>query len=111
MRNIIPAFVLTATLFLVGIPMNAMPAAVPQQDTTQAMPPQQAQGDAEKASVFTGKVMEANGQLVLTDSATKTTYVLDDQEKAKPFKGKSVKVTGTLETASNTIHIANIEPA
>ena len=108
MRNIIPAFVLTATLFLVGIPMNAMPAAVPQQDTTQAQP---AQGDAEKASVFTGKVMEANGQLVLTDSATKTTYVLDDQEKAKPFKGKSVKVTGTLETASNTIHIANIEPA
>ncbi len=109
MKNILSAFVLTTTLCLVGVPMNALPTAVPQQDSTQAMPPQQAQGDAEKASVFTGKVMEAKGQLVLMDTATKTTYILDDQEKAKPFKGKAVKVTGTLESASNTIHIANIE--
>lgn len=111
MRNFISTFVLTTALCLVGVQLNAMPMAVPQQDSTQAQPPQQAQGDAAKASTFTGKVVEAKGQLVLMDSATKTTYVLDDQEKAKPFKGQTVKVTGTLETASNTIHISNIEPA
>lgn len=29
---------------------------------------------------------------------------------AKPFVGKNVKVTGTLDTATNTIHVATIEP-
>jgi hypothetical protein len=114
MRNLLSTFVLTTALLLVGAQLNAMPAAVAPQDSTQAQPPQQAQGDADRASVFTGKVMVAKGQYVLyvlMDNASKVTYVLDDQEKAKPFKGKTVKVTGTLETASNTIHISNIEPA
>jgi hypothetical protein len=111
MRTIIRIFALTTTLFLVGVNLNAATVAVPQQDSAQMQPPQQAQSDADKTSVFTGKVMEAKGQLVLMDTATKATYVLDDQEKAKPFKGKTVKVTGTLEAASNTIHISNIEPA
>ena len=109
MKKITTTFALATALFA-GVQLNALPTVAPQ-DANQAQPQQPAKGDAEKASVFTGKVMEAKGQLVLMDAATKTTYVLDDQEKAKPFKGQTVKVTGTLETASNTIHISNIEPA
>lgn len=109
MKNVFAAFALTTALLLVGVQVNAMPLAA-QQDATQSMPSQQAPADADKATVFTGKVMEAKGQFVLMDAATKTTYALDDQDKAKPFNGKTVKVTGTLETASNTIHISNIEP-
>ena len=43
------------------------------------------------------------------DPNNKTTYKLDDQEKAKQYVGKNVKVTGTLDAATNTIHVAAIE--
>ena len=38
------------------------------------------------------------------------TYHLDDQAKAKKYEGKKVRVTGTLDTQSNTIQISEIEP-
>ena len=111
MKKISSLFVLTTLIFVLGIQLNAlqMPASpVAQQDNAQ---PQQPPSDSTKATVFTGKVMKAKGQYVLMDDSTKVAYVLDDQEKAKAFNGKTVKVTGTLEGTSNTIHIANIEPA
>jgi hypothetical protein len=36
---------------------------------------------------------------------------LDDQEKAKNFEGKNVKVTGILDVATNIVHVTGIEPA
>jgi hypothetical protein len=36
---------------------------------------------------------------------------LDDQEKAKQFDGQNVKVTGTLDVATFTIHVSDIQPA
>ena len=38
------------------------------------------------------------------------TYQLDDQDKAKQFEGKQVKVNGSLDKASSTIHITDIQP-
>ena len=35
----------------------------------------------------------------------KDTYLLDDQEKAKPFGGRKVKVIGMLDTPRKTIHV------
>lgn len=64
----------------------------------------------QESLTFTGRVMKEQGQLVLKDPITKMNYQFDDQAKAKPFLGKQVKVTGTLEMKSNTIHIDNIEP-
>jgi hypothetical protein len=55
--------------------------------------------------------MQSHGQYVLLDSITKAMYALDDQDKAKQFEGKAVKVTGTLEATSKLIHVSNIEPA
>jgi hypothetical protein len=34
---------------------------------------------------------------------------LDDAQKAGPYEGKKVKVTGTVDVASNTIYIQTIE--
>jgi len=38
-------------------------------------------------------------------------YQLDDQSQAKSFEGKDVKVTGKLDSASNTIKVKSIEPS
>jgi flagellar basal body-associated protein FliL len=62
------------------------------------------------AQAFTGKIAKSGGKLVLKNSVTKSTYVLDDQDRAKQFEGKDVKVTGTLDEAANTIRVATIEP-
>lgn len=59
---------------------------------------------------FMGKIAKSGGKYVLKDSAHKMTYALDDQEKAKDFEGKSVKVTGMLDAQRNTIRVAVIEP-
>jgi hypothetical protein len=47
----------------------------------------------------------------LTDEQTGKGAYLDDEEKAKPFEGKTVKVTGILMASTNMIHVTNIEPA
>ncbi len=51
------------------------------------------------------------GKFVLYDSAKKATYQLDDQEKPKEFARQKVKVTGTYDKTTKTIHVENIEPA
>jgi hypothetical protein len=50
------------------------------------------------------------GKYVLFDGASKTVYQLDDQKKAQPFAGAKVKITGSYDTPSKTIHVANIQP-
>ncbi len=57
------------------------------------------------------KCVEMGGKFVLQDTAKKITYQLDDQEKPKEFAGQKVKVTGTYDKATNTIHVEKIEAA
>ncbi|HVN78761.1 MAG TPA: DUF5818 domain-containing protein [Terriglobia bacterium] len=64
-----------------------------------------------EADTFTGKIVKSGDMVVLVDTSSRTTYQLDDQDKAQPFVGKNVKVTGTLDVATNVIHITEIEPA
>ncbi|TAM80921.1 MAG: hypothetical protein EPN47_13635 [Acidobacteria bacterium] len=59
---------------------------------------------------FTGQIMNQDGKFTLHGEDGKT-YQLDDQEKAKGFDGKNVKVTGTLDEESMTIHVSEIEEA
>jgi hypothetical protein len=47
------------------------------------------------------------GDFVL--SSKNDVYRLDNQEKAQLFAGKKVKITGTLEAKSKTIHVVDIE--
>lgn len=77
---------------------NAQSQPSMDQQSTQSQQPQ----------VFMGKITKSKGDLVLRDDAG-TSYKLDNADQAKQFVGKSVKVTGTLDAATNTIHVTNIE--
>jgi uncharacterized protein DUF5818 len=55
--------------------------------------------------------VKMGGKFVLYDAAKKATYMLDDQEKPKEFAGQKVKVTGTYDKASKTIHVESIAAA
>ena len=52
--------------------------------------------------------VKAGGAYVLLDPATKTIYELDDQKKPAPFAEQNVKVTGTYDKATSTIHVSGI---
>jgi Protein of unknown function (DUF5818) len=59
---------------------------------------------------FTGRIEQQKGSLWLKDPVTKLNYQLDDQQRAKKFIGKAVKVKGKLDMKSNTIQVSSIEP-
>jgi hypothetical protein len=48
------------------------------------------------------------GKLVLYNAATKTIYQLDNQQEASFFKARKVKVIGTYDQATKTIHVTDI---
>lgn len=64
--------------------------------------------DSQKA--FVGSIKkDASGKFVLHTGGTD--YQLDDQGQAGKYDGKDVKVTGKLDSTSNTIQVQSIEPA
>ena len=65
---------------------------------------------AKDAKECTLKCAGMGGKFVLYTAAKKATYQLDDQEKPKEFAGQKVKVTGSYDRATKTIHVESIEP-
>jgi hypothetical protein len=82
--------------------------AVPVQSSAPATHTLQAQAQPE-VETFTGTIIKNGENFVLSDSATKTGYTLDNPKKASAFEGKKVKVTGTLDKSSHLIHVETIE--
>lgn len=72
---------------------------------------QQPGGQQAQQQTFMGKISMSQGKYVLQSQDAKTSYTLDDQEKAKQFDGQNVKVTGTLDSQSNVIHVSDIQPS
>lgn len=66
----------------------------------------QAQGQP-SAQTFTGTIVKDGTKYVLK-AADGTAYQVDDQEKAKRYEGKQVKVTGSLDK-NNTLHMTDIQ--
>jgi hypothetical protein len=62
-----------------------------------------------QSKTFTGTIMKNGDSFVLSDTASKTSYMLDDPQKASQYEGKKVKVTGTVDEASNMIHVETIQ--
>jgi Protein of unknown function (DUF5818) len=62
-----------------------------------------------EVKIFTGKIMKSGEKLVLKNAATQSTYVLDDESRAKSFEGRTVKVTGTLDPLTGAIRVTSIE--
>lgn len=62
-------------------------------------------------AMCTKNCVKMGGKYVLFDAAKKTVYELDDQQKPEQFAGQKVKVKGTLDKATKTIHVTGIEAA
>ncbi len=110
----LPVVALSAVLCLASQPTLAQSAPDSSRNTTTQQQPMQPddQNTANAASekTFNGKIVKSGDKLVLT-SADKTTYQLDDQQKAQYFVNKSVKVKGVLDASTGTIRVTAIDPA
>jgi hypothetical protein len=60
------------------------------------------------AQTFTGTIVKDGSTYVLRVSG-ESVYHLDDQERAKQYEGKQVKIAGTLDANGNSLHITSIE--
>jgi Protein of unknown function (DUF5818) len=67
------------------------------------------QNQAQTGSSFTGTISKEADGFVLKVSET-TNYKLDAQRQVEQYEGQRVRVTGTLETGVNLIHVDRIEP-
>lgn len=105
---------ITAGLCLGGSSAFAQTSPSTNQDATaqqEPAAPPDAPNTPSEAETFTGKIMKAGNRLVLSDAANRTTYQLDDQQKAREFVNKNVKVIGVLDMNTGVIRVSAIEPA
>jgi hypothetical protein len=83
--------------------------AIPKIATATSPPSAMQQESKQKTKIFSGTIIKNGENFVLSDAANKLSFVLDDAEKASPYEGKRVKVTGTVDVANNTIHVETIQ--
>ncbi|MEI9968672.1 MAG: DUF5818 domain-containing protein [Terracidiphilus sp.] len=88
-------------------PQQPQPDQAPPQPQPNQAQPQPDQNKAQSAT-FTGTVVKNGEQFALRDSSG-AVYTLDDSQRAKPFEGKTVKVTGQLDEQAKVIHVESIE--
>ncbi|PYX09914.1 MAG: hypothetical protein DMG88_04120 [Acidobacteria bacterium] len=94
-------------------PQQPTPSAPPEQKPSQ--PPSASQSPDQDQQVqpatqsFTGTISKEGDTYVLKVSDT-SSYKLDDQDKAKQYEGRRVRVFGNLESSSNLIRVQRIEP-
>ena len=60
------------------------------------------------AQTLTGTILKDGNRYILKVSNS-STYQLDDQERAKQYEGKQVKVAGTLDANGGSFHVISIE--
>jgi hypothetical protein len=100
MKRILLSLAGLVTLFgLMAAPVQSRVSATPKIQTA-ARP---------ETETFMGTILKDGENYVLSDPATRSRYTLDAAKKARPHQGKSVKVTGTLDKASNVIHVQTIQ--
>ena len=86
-------------------PAQTSPSTSDQSGAAQGSAP----GSSQAAESYTGTVVKSGDKYVLkTDTGT---YQIDDQDKAKQFEGKQVKVSGNLDKATSTLHVTDIQAA
>lgn len=110
--NALPAALAIAGFCLLEHTANAqslVPSTVV--STQNSMQQPGAKQPAAETKTFAGKIVKQGNELVLSDADSKTTYKLDDQEKAKEFVNKDVKVIGVLDDTAGMIRVTAIEPA
>lgn len=69
------------------------------------------QNGTKSAQDCTLQCAKTGGSFVLFDPETKAVYQLDDQQKPQGFAGRRVRISGTYDEPSKTMHIESIESA
>ena len=84
-------------------PATPAPATPPTFPTPEA----KAQRGRPDLRVYMGTIVKDGDAYVL--KAAKEQYLLDSQKKAKRYKGRHVQIMGTLDKATNLIHVEKIK--
>jgi hypothetical protein len=69
------------------------------------------QNGTKDARECTLQCAKSGGSFVLIDPQTQTVYQLDDQQKPAKFAGQRVRVSGSYEQSSKTMHVESIQSA
>ena len=83
---------------------DQQPSTQPSQPSGQSAQPS-GSTDATGVQTFTGTVVKQGDKYMLQDAASGTTYDIDHQDEVKKFEGKKVRVHGTLDASTKTIHV------
>src|SRR5580698_8356715 len=92
------------------VPQPLPPPDRPVQPQAQqpASPPAAQQEQQPVAPTFMGTIIKDGTKYVLKASGN-SLYQLDDQDKAKQYEGKQVKIVGSLDADGKILHITSIE--
>jgi hypothetical protein len=95
------------SLSLMTIPAGAWAQQEPQPQAQSPAAPNPAP-EAQPTQTFTGKLVRSKGSVVLKSDSSNTAYNVEGAQ-AKAYLGKNVKITGTLDPATNMTHVSDIE--
>ena len=102
------------------VPQQPQPISAPDAKTDQSSPSpdskaepkgqQQPEPEAQQSTAqsVNGTIIKVGGKYVL-QTPDNLAYQLDDQEKARQYEGKHVKVTGSLDRATGILHVKSVE--
>jgi hypothetical protein len=88
---------------------QSQPAPDPSANTPTPGAPSSTETSTSPAQTFTGTISKEADSFTLKVSDT-TSYKLDNQQQVQEYVGQRVRVTGTLDAASNLIHVERVEP-
>lgn len=88
---------------------NPQSQPAPDPTANQQQSPTSTQTNTSPAQTFTGTISKEADSFTLKVSDT-SSYKLDNQEQVQQYVGQRVRVTGTLDPASNLIHVERVEP-
>jgi hypothetical protein len=74
-----------------------------------AQPPSQSpQNDNSKTHVFTGRIVSSKGHVMFVDQATQTVYPVENEDMARQYADRNIKVRGVLDPATNMMIMIEI---
>ena len=88
------------------------PETQPQQSPPAAQPKEPSASDKSQTATtqtFTGTISKEADSFILRVSRS-VSYKLDNQQQVQQYEGQRVRVTGTLESSINLIHVEKVEP-
>ena len=88
---------------------QSQPAPDPTANPQTQQSPSSTQTNTSPAQTFTGTISKEADSFTLKVSDT-SSYKLDNQQQVQEYVGQRVRVTGTLDPASNLIHVERVEP-